>query len=978
MNNRPLSVFGLSLIDSDVHAAPNWAVGGRDVFTQPNVAEANRRNHFTVFDAREAMCRALTGRDSQGNVIAATETERNKYWTTTFRALGDVVHLVQDMGQPQHTRNDPHSGKGTAVVQALLSGHKSIFEEYIEARATGDASYNIDGQSRQWPQLIYTGYSPPTFTQYSDFWSTRNGVSGRGLADYSNRMTTESLFDYFLFTNKTYSLNRFNYDDMADLLIPRAVSYSAGLINYFFRGKIDFVPDPTNAGKYTIKNLGAEGMTDSFTLYYDAVDGNRYPVAGDAPTETWTNRAIGANRQLDNLSFAPPTNPAPKASGEYMLVFKGSMGEEKAENGVVGAVIAKRIQAGGATDYVAMLMPNPVPYRGGSIGVADKGAPSISISTVSNNTNHTQDEQQTIIIRNSAGDIVSTQHGSLTGWAYTWIDGNGNSRPSWSYTFSNYFGWLGNNWYQTTGTIGWDGVGGTMPPEWSALPTVPCSPSYEEILAADQAAGTGGKATYVIASNGETLARLAMDTDGNPFAGTTVWNGDGFVEMFRRVSGVPASAGRLTFVVPEDGVYPLTDRAPTAPTGYPETWVADWNAAYKVGMTRRNAWLKKSSDEFVAALKTGFSPSSAGVTRAELKTGALPPAWEFQIKRDVDVKYDSYAPTNTIGRKTKRTIQYAEKTGTFAETVESDTSADLTQAGVKVTKRVVTLTYQYPGEDGPREFPITGYLTQTVTQHVTRYDDTSGDYLLSQKDVYDTWYIREDTIPPDGIPSTIAAAYLNDRTGGRIGVVLNGAVQNDYNADSALGSVGNPLDYAPHIPAYPAASSTVVAVTPDYIKTWHKDAKIEYLENGIGASTVQNDSALYGVTQIGITPVGLIADGNGTVPAGASLGIFSSGETGTQVEIYGTAVYNFDWQTGALTFNKWKPLHDAGDNEVASKVVNLPAGTVFPINNSIITYKGLHWPDAITTISVRDQSLTTAASPSDKILYELIKAIKAE
>ena len=41
-----------------------------------------------------------------------------------------------------------------------------------------------------------------------------------------------------------YSLNRLNYDAMASLLVPRAVAYSAGLINFFFRGRIDIeLPD---------------------------------------------------------------------------------------------------------------------------------------------------------------------------------------------------------------------------------------------------------------------------------------------------------------------------------------------------------------------------------------------------------------------------------------------------------------------------------------------------------------------------------------------------------------------------------------------------------------------------------------------------------------------------------------------------------------------------------------------------------------
>jgi len=95
--------------------SPDWGTGSANAFTQPNTPDTSRRNHFTVFDAREAMYRALTGRDAQGNMVGrdaqgnpvpATEADRNKYWATTFRALGDVVHLVQDMGQPQHTRND--------------------------------------------------------------------------------------------------------------------------------------------------------------------------------------------------------------------------------------------------------------------------------------------------------------------------------------------------------------------------------------------------------------------------------------------------------------------------------------------------------------------------------------------------------------------------------------------------------------------------------------------------------------------------------------------------------------------------------------------------------------------------------------------------------------------------------------------------------------------------------------------------------
>lgn len=41
-----------------------------------------------------------------------------------------------------------------------------------------------------------------------------------------------------LITDRKFTLNRFNFDAAHEFLIPRAVAYSAGLINHFFRGRI--------------------------------------------------------------------------------------------------------------------------------------------------------------------------------------------------------------------------------------------------------------------------------------------------------------------------------------------------------------------------------------------------------------------------------------------------------------------------------------------------------------------------------------------------------------------------------------------------------------------------------------------------------------------------------------------------------------------------------------------------------------------
>ncbi len=130
-------------------------------------------------------------------------------------------------------------------------------------------------------------------------------------------------------TNKLFTLNRFNFDAAHQFLIPRAVGYSAGLVNYFFRGEMDFVPDKTDSTKYVIKNLGQEAMDGTFTLYYDDAKDIRHPVPG----ASWS-LAIAKNGKSVPLSFIVPVDPAPKNGGEYMLVFNGTLGQET--NAVVG------------------------------------------------------------------------------------------------------------------------------------------------------------------------------------------------------------------------------------------------------------------------------------------------------------------------------------------------------------------------------------------------------------------------------------------------------------------------------------------------------------------------------------------------------------------------------------------------------------------------------------------------------------------
>jgi hypothetical protein len=370
-NDLPLTVTTLPWSYGEViRKAVDWAVGTSSAFSNENTRDTRSTwNHFTLFDAREAMFRALTlkQRDAFGSYtdlpidggVAVAELTRKAYWATTFRALGDIVHLNQDMAQPQHTRNETHSGQH--VLEYLGAGHVSEFEKYMDERVRRVPLMLAGGGTVLPPPLPFDGYPTPSFEHYSDFWSTSPGPNsasvGKGMADYSNagfftpmnnygdtrypnpasisypvesavgilttrpdvtvrflrgdvndrytgaasniRLTTESVWNGRLTFSgtpvRTYRLNRVNYDDMASLLIPRAVGYSAGLIEHFFRGEMKInLPD---AGFYGIVDHakfapGESGDSTDVSTGFKGFDKIKLKISNATPRVTTSDGSL--------------------------------------------------------------------------------------------------------------------------------------------------------------------------------------------------------------------------------------------------------------------------------------------------------------------------------------------------------------------------------------------------------------------------------------------------------------------------------------------------------------------------------------------------------------------------------------------------------------------------------------------------------------------------------------------------------------
>ncbi len=61
-------------------------------------------------------------------------------------------------------------------------------------------------------------------------------------------------------TERLFALNRFNFDDAHDVLIGRAVAYSAGILNHFFRGKFE-VMAPATGPWAVVDHSAGKGFT---------------------------------------------------------------------------------------------------------------------------------------------------------------------------------------------------------------------------------------------------------------------------------------------------------------------------------------------------------------------------------------------------------------------------------------------------------------------------------------------------------------------------------------------------------------------------------------------------------------------------------------------------------------------------------------------------------------------------------------------
>jgi len=408
--------------------SPKWTFDGCPDTPPNSDFTRSNYNYFSWIYARKYFYAALSGDSTEldgiGGIegkINMNENERDRCFALLFRSLGQLIHLIQDAGQPEHTRNDGHP----------LNSYIPGFESYASEQAFNDPSWATD---IPWPLIVKT--ENPENPIYDFFASDHSGsadystASSTGLAEFSNYnfLTKDSIADNLMhdycepdcepqgherhrfFTHPRINENSSTleegfiydthyyrsepiadplgispaqsirlakrkwyhnllllhgwrdyttedkkvWDDYLKLLIPKCVGYSAGLLDYFFRGSLEvttcvpFIYD----NKIVSLNVKAKNVTDSeetmsegnFTVVvrYTPVGGN--PDGSEDQFFRAEDVYCNELQYEDELEFTVDL-PLPGSqdsisfdvyeSIKCYLVFKGTLGEEE------GAVIGK-------------------------------------------------------------------------------------------------------------------------------------------------------------------------------------------------------------------------------------------------------------------------------------------------------------------------------------------------------------------------------------------------------------------------------------------------------------------------------------------------------------------------------------------------------------------------------------------------------------------------------------------------------------
>ncbi|MEK6715963.1 MAG: hypothetical protein AABZ16_00540, partial [candidate division NC10 bacterium] len=325
---------------------------------------------------------------------------RDRAFADMFEALGHLTHVVQDATVPAHVRNDAHPPlvrpdwyekwvedtrvRSPARFSELLNAPpvrpaSSIFTETRNPRAPVPMARLIDadtflggnagvlasdnvtigvaehangnflsrgtrfrGFTLPQPASLDRGplveEAPGEFRRY--FTKSRDG------ARVTHFVTEGMLFDSLAAAQAAplpatgWMLDKRVHEDYARELLPRAVGYSAALLDYFFRGKLDVDLVPADLDDASVVRLSGTNASS------EALGGGTLTLYADDPTTGLRSAATGLDQALTvtadpGASVESARFQVPENAERFMAVYKGALGREVETGTFPGGVIGK-------------------------------------------------------------------------------------------------------------------------------------------------------------------------------------------------------------------------------------------------------------------------------------------------------------------------------------------------------------------------------------------------------------------------------------------------------------------------------------------------------------------------------------------------------------------------------------------------------------------------------------------------------------
>jgi hypothetical protein len=326
--------------------------------------------------------------------------EREQAFANLFRGLGQVMHLVVDASVPEHVRNDIHPlgiiydnyeywverqhgkpgspeeqnfintflnpiGFDAAILQQPTNdshapvpiarlidtdiylgtdpnvttgtgiGIAEVANANFFSEDTGDRTYPFPNLDR----LIPTTHTPPARSTARAYFRKPDG---EGLP--ADPVLAECVFvepagieGIIIEPGVRNCTDPLVWSVVAGHMLPRAVDYTRGVLDYFFRGTLNFTvsPSTTTAGQSVLKimNTSAETMDGKFTLYVDNLSDTRSDAASIDPL------TLEPGARSPDLAF-----PTPSEVKVYVVVFEGKLGNPDPGSAVEEEAVVGKVQ----------------------------------------------------------------------------------------------------------------------------------------------------------------------------------------------------------------------------------------------------------------------------------------------------------------------------------------------------------------------------------------------------------------------------------------------------------------------------------------------------------------------------------------------------------------------------------------------------------------------------------------------------------